>query len=35
MVVASWQVPMWVVAVAFVIAADLAYKGFLIESRGD
>jgi hypothetical protein len=27
-IVAGWQVPMWVSAVAFVIAAFLAYEGF-------
>ena len=27
-VIAGWQVPMWVSAVAFVIAAYLAYEGF-------
>jgi hypothetical protein len=27
-VVAGWQVPMWVSPVAFVIAAYLAYEGF-------
>jgi len=27
-VVANWQVPMWVSAVACVIAAYLAYEGF-------
>ena len=27
-IVAGWQVPMWVSAVAFVIAAYLAYEGF-------
>jgi hypothetical protein len=26
-IVASWQVPMWLSAVAFVIAAYLAYEG--------
>jgi hypothetical protein len=27
-VIAGWQVPMWVSAVAFVVAAYLAYEGF-------
>ena len=27
-IIAGWQVPMWVSAVAFVIAAYLAYEGF-------
>jgi hypothetical protein len=27
-IVAGWQVPMWVSAVALVIAASLAYEGF-------
>lgn len=27
-VVAGWQVPMWISAVAFVIASYLAYEGF-------
>jgi hypothetical protein len=27
-VVAGWQVPMWISAVAFVIAGYLAYEGF-------
>jgi hypothetical protein len=27
-IVAGWQVPMWVSAVGFVIAAYLAYEGF-------
>jgi hypothetical protein len=27
-VIAGWQVPIWVSAVAFVIAAYLAYEGF-------
>ena len=27
-IVAGWQVPMWVSAVALVIAACLAYEGF-------
>ncbi len=31
---AGWPVPMWVTAVALVIAAYLAYEGFLLGSRG-
>lgn len=31
--VAGWQVPMWVSAVAFVIAAYLAYEGLRMRSR--
>jgi len=27
-VIAGWQVPMWISPVAFVIAAYLAYEGF-------
>jgi len=27
-IVAGWQVPMWVSAVAFIIATYLAYEGF-------
>jgi hypothetical protein len=30
-IVASWQVPMWVSAVAFLIAAYLAYEALLIR----
>jgi uncharacterized membrane protein len=30
-VVANWQVPMWVSAVACVVAAYLAYEGFQIR----
>ena len=30
-VIAGWQVPMWVSAVVFVIAAYLAYEGFRIR----
>ncbi len=30
-VIAGWQVPMWLSAVAFVITAYLAYEGFRIS----
>jgi hypothetical protein len=29
-VISGWQVPMWISAVAFVIASYLAYEGFRI-----
>jgi len=32
-VVAGWQVPMWVSPVAFVIAVYLAYEGFRMKKR--
>lgn len=32
-VVAGWQVPMWISPVAFFIAAFLAYEGFRISAR--
>ena len=34
-IVAGWLVPMWVSAVALVIAAYLAYVGLRKESRGN
>jgi hypothetical protein len=32
-IVAGWQVPTWLSAVAFVIAAYLAYEGLQIRKR--
>ncbi|HUK28419.1 MAG TPA: hypothetical protein VLV31_08345 [Candidatus Acidoferrales bacterium] len=32
-IVAGWQVPMWVSAVAFVIGVYLAYEGLQIRKR--
>ena len=32
-IVAGWQVPLWVSVVAFVIAAYLAYEGLQIRKR--
>jgi hypothetical protein len=34
-VVAAWQVPMWISVVAFVVTAYLAYEGFRIPSARD
>jgi hypothetical protein len=32
-IVAGWQVPLWVSVVAFVIAAYLAYEGLRMKKR--
>jgi hypothetical protein len=32
-IIAGWQVPMWLSAIAAVIAAYLAYEGFRMRTR--
>ena len=32
--IAGWQVPLWISAVAFVLAASLAYEGFRLSTNG-
>ena len=33
-IIAGWQVPLWISAVAFVLAASLAYEGFRLSTNG-
>ena len=33
-ILAGWQVPLWISAVAFLIAASLAYEGFRLSKNG-
>ena len=33
-ILAGWQVPLWISAVAFVLSAALAYEGFRLSKDG-
>ena len=33
-IIAGWQVPLWISAVAFVLAASLAYEGLRLSTNG-
>lgn len=33
-IIAGWQVPQWISAVAFFVAAILAYEGFRLSKNG-